>query len=222
MENAPRRLLAEFVGAFALTFVGGGAILSAAIASTGLLGIGLAHGLAIGVMICAVGHVSGGHFNPAVSFAMLITQRMKANEFVGYVIAQLAGALVAALLLKGIFSDADLATATPALGEGFSVGSALLAEIVITFLLVFVIFGTAVDPSSAFKPVAGLAIGLTIAIDIVMAGPVSGAAINPGRWFGTAVVGGAFDNFWIWIVGPLVGAAIAALLYDTVIRPERD
>ena len=217
MEDAKRRLLAEFVGAFALTFIGGGAIIMTQ--GGDLVAIALAHGVTIAVMVCALGHISGGHFNPAVSLAMLITGRLKTNEFAGYVAAQCVGALAAAAILAGIHSTDLVKTASPALGSGVSVGSGLVLEIIMTFFLVFVIFGVAVDPKGTFAAVAGLPIGLTITVDIFLGGGLTGAAMNPSRWIGTAIVGGQWDNFWIWIVGPGVGAAIAALLYQNVMKP---
>jgi len=219
VEDAPRRLVAEAIGAFTLTFIGGGAI----IATRGgdLLAIAIAHGLAIGVMVCALGHVSGGHFNPAVSFGMFLTKRLTANELGGYVVAQCVGALVAALILRAVYSGDLVKSASPAMGPGHGAFAGLVVEIVLTFFLVLVIFGTAVDPRGTFAAVAGLAIGLTISIDILMGGPITGAAMNPSRWIGTAIIGNQWSDFWIWIVGPLVGAAIAALLYDNLIlTPE--
>jgi aquaporin Z len=219
VEDAPRRLVAEAIGAFTLTFIGAGAI----IATKGgdLLAIAIAHGLAIGVMVCALGHVSGGHFNPAVSFGFFLTKRLTPTEFGGYVIAQCLGAIVAALLLRGIYSAALVKSASPALGAGVSAGTGLLVEIVLTFFLVLVVFGVAVDSRTMFASVGALAIGLTITIDVLMGGPLTGAAMNPSRWIGTAIVGSQWSDFWIWIVGPLGGGAIAALLYEYVIRPPR-
>ena len=219
MEDAPRRLVAEAIGAFTLTFIGAGAI----IATKGgdLLAIAIAHGLAIGVMVCALGHVSGGHFNPAISLGMLLTRRLTPNECAGYVVAQCLGAIVAALILRGIYSQALVKSASPALGAGVSVWSGLLVEIILTFFLVLVVFGVAVDPRGTFAAVAGLPIGLTITIDVLMGGPLTGAAMNQSRWIGTALVGDQWSNAWIWIVGPAIGGAIAALLYEHLIRPPR-
>jgi aquaporin Z len=219
VEDAPRRLVAEAIGAFTLTFIGAGAI----IATKGgdLLAVAIAHGLAIGVMVCALGHVSGGHFNPAISFGMFLTRRLTPNEFAAYVVAQCLGAIVAALILAAIYSRDLVKSASPALGSGVGAGSGLVVEIVLTFFLVLVVFGVAVDPRSSFAAVGGLAIGLTISIDILMGGPLTGAAMNPSRWIGTAIVGGQWSDFWIWIVAPAIGGAIAALLYEHLIRPPR-
>jgi aquaporin TIP len=225
--QAPRRLVAEFIGAFALTFIGAGAIITIAEAGLqgySLIGVAAAHGLVIAVMVCAFGHVSGGHFNPAVSTGMLITRRMNPTEFVGYVVAQCIGGIVAALLLAGLY-DAAAKDAThlgvPALGAGTSAGQGLVIELILTFFLIVVIFGVAVDPKGSFNAVAGLPIGFVIFFDILMGGPLTGAAMNPARWIGPAVVDGYWDNAWIYIVGPVAGGAIAALVYEYVIKPDK-
>jgi aquaporin Z len=223
--QAPRRLVAEFIGAFALTFIGAGAIMSAtSFQGYSLIGIAAAHGLVIGVMVCAFGHVSGGHFNPAVSAGMLITGRMTTPEFVGYVVAQCAAAILAALILAGIYDD-PVRSAThlgvPALAPGIGAFTGLVVEAILTFFLVVVIFGVAVDPKGSFNAVAGLPIGFAIFFDILMGGPLTGAAMNPSRWIGPAVVDGFWDDFWIYIVGPIAGGIAAALVYEHVIVPAK-
>ncbi len=221
MTNATKRLFAEFVGTFTLIFIGAGSILTG---KADLQGVAFAHGLAIAVMVAALAATSGAHFNPAISFGMLITRRMTLTEFVGYVAAQLVGATVAAAVLSAIYPTAVTSATglgTPALGGGVTSTSGLVAEMVTTFFLVFVVFGTAVDSRSTLGAAAGLPIGLTITVGILFAGPLTGAALNPARWFGPAIVGGHWDNAWIWIVGPLLGGAIAALSYETIIKPAR-
>jgi aquaporin TIP len=223
--QAPRRLVAEFIGAFALTFIGAGAIMSAtSFEGYSLIGVAAAHGLVIAVMVCAFGHVSGGHFNPAVSIGMLITKRMNPTEFVGYVVAQCVGGIAAALLLAGLY-DAAVKDSThlgvPALGVGVSVGQGLVIEAVLTFFLVVVIFGVAVDPKGSFNAVAGLPIGFVIFFDILMGGPLTGAAMNPARWIGPALVDGYWSDGWIYIVAPLAGGIAAALVYEYVIVPGK-
>jgi MIP family channel proteins len=217
MDDSQRKLAAEFAGTFALIFFGAGAALQGA----DLVGQALANGLAIGLMVTAVGHISGGHFNPAVTLAMLVTGRVSPAEAARYWVSQLAGATAAALVLLAIFpsSVTDAANlGVPAVGgHGFSTGNALVAEIVGTFFLVFVIYGVAVDKRGAFSILAGLPIGLTITIGVLAVGAVSGAAFNPGRWFGPALVSGSFDNFWVWIVGPAIGAVLAGLAYDRLL-----
>ena len=218
MEHAPlHRAVAEFVGTFALVFVGVGAIVS----GSGLVGVALAHGLVIAVMASAVGHISGGHFNPAVTLGFLVTRRMDAALAGIYLATQLAAAVVAALALRAVFPEqANLDNGVPALNNAVGAGAGVLAEAILTFFLVWVIFATAADPRGAFKSIAGLAIGLTITFDILAGGPLTGAAMNPARWFGPALVQGQWDDFWLYLVGPIAGATAAALLYDWLyLRP---
>ena len=216
MHDSQRKLGAEFVGTFALIFFGAGS----ALAASNPVGQALANGLAIGIMVTAVGHISGGHFNPAVTLSMLVTRRISPAESARYWVSQLAGATAAALVLLAIFPSAVTDAAklgVPTVGLGFSTGNALVAEIVGTFFLVFVIYGVAVDKRGAFGILAGLPIGLIISIGVLALGAVSGAAFNPARWFGPALVGGNFDNFWVWIVGPVVGAVLAGLAYERIL-----
>jgi len=218
-----RKAVAEFVGAFTLIFIGAGAVLTAGTTSTSdLLLIALAHGLAIGVMVSALAHVSGGHFNPAVTFGALVSGQIPPRLAGVYWIAQLLGGVGGAATLALIFPQSvwqgyHLGTPTlgtvPSLGWDVGVGTGILVEAVLTFFLVFVIFGTGIDPKGSFNAVGGFAIGLTISIDIMMGGPLTGAAMNPARWFGPAIVSGFFDNWYVYWVGPLVGGALAALLY---------
>ena len=209
------------VGAFALTFVGAGAIMSGA----DLVGIALAHGLVIAVMASAVGHISGGHFNPAVTFGFLLAGRIKPLLAVVYWVAQFVGATVAVLLLWWIYPNeiTDQANlGAPALSERIGVGSGLVVEAILTFFLVWVIFATAADPRGSFKSIAGLAIGLTISLDVLMGGPLTGAAMNPARAFGPQLVANFWSDGWIWYIGPLLGGGAAALLYEFLyLRPPR-
>ena len=228
MDNAPARLLAEFVGTFALIFIGAGSIMTAAQLAGGgysLIGIAAAHGFVLAVMISALGHVSGAHFNPAVSLGVLLAKAIKPVEFVAYVVTQLVAATVAALAL-GVIYDAAVKDATglgtPAIGDAYSVGQALLVEGILTFFLVFVVMAVGVDPRGAFKIVAGLPIGFVVFFDILMGGPVSGAAMNPARWFGPALVSGNWSDGWIYIAGPLVGGAIAAIIYIVVVLKPKN
>jgi aquaporin Z len=216
-ESVGRRAAAEFVGAFALVFAGIGSIAVGA----DLVGVALAHGLAIGVMASAVGHISGGHFNPAVTFGFLVTRRITPSLAAAYWAAQLSGATAATLVLRGVFApDSRLDAGVPVLGEGVGAGSGLLLEGVLTFFLVWVIFATAADPRGAFKSIAGLAIGLTITLDILAGGPLTGAAMNPARAFGPELVQWVWSDAWLYWVGPLAGAAAAAIAYDRLyLRP---
>jgi aquaporin TIP len=206
-----RRAVAEFVGTFALIFVGMGAIVFAG--SSGLVGVALAHGLVIAVMASAVGHISGGHFNPAVTLGFLVTGRIAPSLAAVYWGAQLAGATVGALALRGLFpGEANLDNGVPVVNDVVSAGAAVGIEAILTFFLVWVIFATATDPGGAFKSIAGLAIAITF--DILAAGPLTGAAMNPARAFGPELVQNVWSDFWVYLVGPALGASAAALAYD--------
>ncbi|WP_299426199.1 aquaporin [uncultured Meiothermus sp.] len=204
-----RALIAEFLGVFTLCFVGIGAI--AATQGGDLMVIALAHGLAIGLSVVALGAISGGHFNPAVTFGMLITGRITPVGAVSYWVAQLLGGLVAAFFIGAIYSGTAVADGTPTPGANHTAIQALMMEIFLTFFLVSVIFGSAVFNNYNF---AGLAIGLAITMDILAGGAVSGAAMNPARVLGPAIIGGEWAAHWVYWAGPLVGAGLAALLYD--------
>jgi aquaporin TIP len=224
-ETTMRRAVAEMVGAFTLTFIGAGAAAAAgAVSDPTLIGVAVANGLAIGVMVCALGHISGGHFNPAVTFGFLIARKIKASLAIVYWIAQFGGAALAALLVdnllpKSITEAVNLGV--PALGHGVDATSGMLLEAIFTFFLVFVIFGAAVDARNQFSVVAGLAIGLTIAIDVLFGGPFTGAAMNPSRAFGPELVGDHWANAWVWYVGPLLGGTVAAGLYTFLYLGKR-
>ena len=216
-----RRGAAEFIGTFALVFIGAGSI---GFART-LTDIALAHGLVIAVMVSAVGFISGGHFNPAVTLGFVVTKRMAPMLAVVYWIVQFGAATLAALLLKWVLPNAietQSNLGVPALGGGIGSGAAVVVEAVLTFFLVFVVFATAVDPRGSFQQIAGLAIGFTISLDILMGGVLTGAAMNPARAFGPQLVGGHWAHFWVWYIGPLAGAVIAASLYELLyLRPAR-
>ncbi len=206
-------LIVEFLGVFALAFIGAGTII--ATGGQNLVAIAFVHGLAIAVMIAAAGHISGGVYNPAVAAALMASGKMPVARGLAFIAAEVLGGIVAALLLRLIFPAARtdaVNLGTPLPGDGVSAVQALLVEIVLTFFLVFVIFGVAIDRRGAAN-IAGLAIGLTITIDILMGGAVSGAAMNPARHFGTALVQGAWRDAWVYWVGPILGGVAAALLY---------
>jgi len=225
-RSMSQKLLAEFVGTFALIFLGAGAIIHTQ--GSNLVAIAFAHGLAIAVMVSAVGHISGAHFNPAITIGAWVTQKIDSKNATAYIGAQLAGAVAAAGLLRLAIpaliwkgQNNSIALGTPGVAAQISTGQAVLIEAILTFFLVWVIFATAIDPEGAFGKIAGLAIGLTITMDILMGGAFTGAAMNPARWFGPAVVGGFYKNWWVWLVGPIAGGIIAASLYDTVILRPR-
>jgi aquaporin Z len=216
--------VAEFIGTFGLIFVGVGAIASNHIIHGGevdLVAIALAHGLTIAVMVSATGAISGGHLNPAVTIGVFSVGKIDATNAVGYIIAQCLGGIVAAALIKlAIPADALAAVGMglPALGEGITVGQGLVMEAILTFFLVFVIFGTAIDKRA--PQVGGLFIGLTITLDILIGGPITGAAMNPARHLGPAIMGGGLSMVWLYWVGPVIGAVLAAQVYHRVLEED--
>lgn len=219
-QDWSRRAVAEFVGAFALSFVGIAAI---EISHGDLVSVAFAHGLAIAVMVSAVGHISGGHFNPAITFAFWVTRRIETLGAVVYWVAQFGGAVVAALALRWLYPSGTLTHGVPAVATSvISPGEAMVLEAILTFFLVWVVFATAVDSRGTFSSIAGLAIGLTITMDIFAGGRLTGAAMNPSRAFGAQLVGNLWANGWVWYVGPLLGAVAAGVAYDWLyLRPLR-
>jgi aquaporin Z len=212
-----RRAVAEFIGAFTLIFIGVGTIA----VGGNLTDIALAHGLAIAVMVSAVGHISGGHFNPAVTLGFLVTRRIVPALAAVYWFMQLSGAVAASLLVNWLFPGDPLARGVPAV-HVISPTEAAVLEAILTFFLVWVVFATAADDRGTFTSIAGLGIGLTITMDIFAGGRLTGAAMNPARAFGPELVGDLWTNAWVWYVGPLAGGAAAALLYEWLyLRPLR-
>ncbi len=207
----PAALLAEAIGTFALVFAGCGAIMvDAKTGALGQVGIAIAFGLAIMTMIYAAGHVSGAHFNPAVTIAFVLTRHFPWQRAVGYITAQVAAALVAAALLRGSLGDiADVGATFP---SGSS-GQAFLWEAVLTFFLMFVITAVATD-TRAVGEAAAIAIGGTIGLAAMVGGPVSGASLNPARSLGPGIVSGDLDSIWIYLLAPLLGASLGALTYQ--------
>jgi MIP family channel proteins len=225
MKDPLRHFLAEFIGTFALVFVGGAAIMHAKDSggSIGLLEVALAHGLILAVMVSATMRISG-HFNPAVTIGFLATRRIEGTMAGIYIAAQIIGAILAAYVLKATFPD-TLFAATRGGGQAISLdvsgAQAFLLEAIATFFLAFVIYGTAVDPRA--PKIGGLAIGLTITADILAIGPYTGASMNPARSFGPAVASGTFEGQLIYWLAPIIGAVSAALLYEFVfIRHGRE
>lgn len=210
-------LVAEGVGTFLFLFVGMGAVVLGTHVGDGgpdLLGVALAHGLALAVLVSALGAVSGAHFNPAVTFAVLIAGRISPALAVAYVGAQLIGAVAAGFALRAIFPESSwepTAIGTPALDASIGVPGGIAIEAVLTVLLVLTVFGTAIDARA--PRLGGMAIGFAVTADILMGGPLTGGAMNPARWFGPALASGTFDNWFVWIAGPLIGAAVAAGIY---------
>ena len=208
-----RRLAAEFVGTFALVFAGCGAIMvDAKTHALGHVGVAISFGLVIMVMIYAVGHISGAHFNPAVSFAFALSRHFPWPRLLGYWAAQLAGAISAAAILRG--SLGNLAHTGATLPSG-SQGQSFLWELVLSFFLMFVIMAVATD-TRAVGEAAAIAIGATVGLDAMFGGPISGASMNPARSIGPALVGGDLHALWLYIFAPPTGTALAALAYQFI------
>lgn len=213
-----KALVAEFVGTFALVFVGVGVLAANYITRGGkindLIAISLAHGFTIAVMVSATAAISGGHLNPAVTFGAWLTGKIDFKNTLGYVVFQCLGAIFAASLIKLAFPLnvlQSIGMGTPSLGQGKTLLMGLVIEFILTFFLVFVVFGTAIDARA--PKMGGLFIGLTVALDILVGEPISGAAMNPARYLGPALIGGGLHHFWLYWVGPMAGGAAAALLY---------
>lgn len=229
MYNLLQKLFAEFLGTFALVFFGAGAVcIDFQLRSSGgmgLLGVALASGLTFAIMVSALGHISGGHFNPAITIGYWVTRRLSTLESLAYWGAQLLGAVVAGFLLKLVIPE-DIATnvflGTPELMRDFPRWSGMALEGVATFFLVLVVFATVVDERGTFRSSAAFAMGLTITLGILIAGPLTGGALNPARAFGPAVASNHWLNWGIYWVGPLGGGFLAALLYDSLYlrKPE--
>ena len=218
----PRRDLTryfnEFVGTFILVFVGAGAIVINAETGNpiGTLGIGIVFGLVVMVVITATGHISGAHINPAVTLAFALTRHFPIRDILPYWGAQLGGAALASGIVLWMLGDAANVGATL---PRDSAGQALALEFFLTFILMFVIMAVATD-TRIIKSNAALAIGATVALEAIYAGPISGASMNPARSFGPAVASGVFLHHWVYWVGPILGAAFGALLYKFIHRMD--
>lgn len=215
MRDSWRHFIAEFIGVFALVFVGGAAIMSSTMSNINpLLPAAIAYGLILGIMITATMRISG-HLNPAVTIGFMVTRRIEPMMGVVYIIAQLTGAAVAAYALKAVFPE-HVAVASRLGGQIVSgdigMAQAVFCEFIATFLLVFVVFGTAVDPHA--PKVGGFAIGLTVTAEVLAIGSRTGASMNPARSFGPAVVSQMFEGQAVYWIGPILGGIAAALLYD--------
>ena len=224
MENTGKAVVAEFVATFALIFIGAGSVIANANGSLDLTGVALAHGLVLAIMVSVTGHLSGGIVNPAVAIGLWVTGKLSTVRTGAYIVAELLGAVAGAFLLKFLIPAASFhpGGGGAALRPGLPTGKGILIEAVATFFLVFVVFGTAVDDRGPWNKTAGLTIGLVIAFDIMAFGPWTGAAMNPARWFGPALATGEWANWWVWIVGPVAGAIVAAVLYWTVFLRDKE
>ena len=225
MESLGKAAVAEFVATFALIFIGAGAVITSSAGNLDLVGVALAHGLVLAIMVSITGHISGGLVNPAVTIALWTSGKISTQRGAVLIVVQMIAAVVGALLVRYCFGAAAFdagGAGAPALGPGVSVGTGIVIEAILTFFLVFAVFGTAVDDQGPWNKTAGFTIGLVIAFDIMAFGPLTGAAMNPARWFGPALVGGIWENAVVWIVGPIAGAIIAGVLYTAVLLRGRE
>jgi MIP family channel proteins len=210
-----RRSAAEGLAAFSLVFAGCGAIVADAEYEGVLGGVGVAlvFGLIIMVMVYATGHLSGAHINPAVTLAFMLTRHFPPREAAAYVAAQLGGALVGALALLAVWPNqpADLGVTVPSVAAGSAFGY----ELVMTAFLMFVIMAVATD-TRAVGAAAAIAIGGTVGLDALFGGPVTGASMNPARSLGPALAAGEWSDLWVYLVGPIAGAALGGLAYQVV------
>jgi MIP family channel proteins len=225
-----RAVVAELVGTFIFVLLGAGAVLANSYLaytgspSPGLVSVAIVHGLVLAVLVSGFGAISGGHFNPAVTIAYLATGRRAPIVVAAYVVAQCMGALLAAGLLRVMFPQVLWDPAhlgAPVLGSGIGFAAGTLDETVLTFILVLAIYGTAVD-ERAPRTIAGFGVGVTLLVCILVGGPLTGGYLNPARAFGPALVSGYLDNLPAFLIGPILGAVLAALFYEYVFMTDSD
>src|SRR5712675_699964 len=225
------KLLAEFIGTFALIFIGAGAgaVVGDGVGLPGIVAIAFAHGLTVMAFAFAYGSVSGGHFNPAVTVGVLAAGAMRAGEAAGYILVQLIGGVAGALLLRAVLGGAATGLGTPALAHNLALGATTLTlipwagfviEAVLAFFLVTVVLSTAVAGRAG--NLAPLAIGVTLTLNIIMGGALTGAAFNPARALGPMVATGNFSDAWLYLTAPIVGAIVAAILHTGLVRLARE
>jgi aquaporin Z len=215
--------VAEFIGTFAFVFISVGTMTANQMlsGSIGQLGIVLASGFTLAAMISATAALSGGHLNPAITIGLALARKIDRETAISFIFFQCLGALVAMLVLEVTMPTVSLAAVSfgvPRPGLNISSIQILLAEFSLTFILMFVFYGTIVDQRAS--KVGGLFVGLTYAVGLFVAGPISGGALNPARHFGPALISGTFDYFWIYWVGPVAGATLAALIYNLILERE--
>jgi MIP family channel proteins len=217
MPSLVRRSLAELLGTFALVFIGVASVATMSFpgASYGILGVALAHGLVMAVMVTALMGISGGHLNPAVTLGILAARRTDVRSAAAYIVAQLLGAVLAALLIKMLYPPGvvrPISLGTPAIANSIQFHQAIVLEAVMAFLLVSAVFGTCVNPAA--PRLGGLGIGLALMFDVLVGGPLTGAAVNPARAFGPALVSGQWVAHAVYWVGPIIGGVLAAVLWE--------
>ena len=226
--EAWRAIFAEFIATLLFVFVGAGAVVASGSLTGGELTparlgvIAAGHGLAIALLVCVTAKISGGHINPAVTFAAVLTRKISVAKGSTYVAAQLVGAVIGALLLAAVVpNEMESHLGAHTLAPGVTLGMGVLMEIILTFVLVFVVFAAAFDPKGAGN-LAPMAIGLAVLVDHLVGVPFTGASMNPARSFGPAVVSGVWIGHWVNWVGPLVGGAMAGVIYQLVFLKRPD
>ena len=221
------KLLAEFIGTFALIFIGAGAgaVVGDGVGLPGLIAIAFAHGLTVMAFAFAYGSVSGGHFNPSVTVGVLAAGAMGTGEAIGYIVSQLVGGVAGALFLTAVLGGTATGLGVPALAHNLALGATSLTitpaagfmiEALLAFFLVTVVLSTAVAGRAG--NLAPLAIGMTLTLNIIMGGALTGAAFNPARALGPMVATGNFNDAWLYLTAPIVGAIVAALLHTGLTR----
>lgn len=215
-----RRLTAEALGTFGFVFIGCAVVMSNYYPKAGFntLGIAIAHGLALSIMVTCTMSISGGHLNPAVTLGLLTGRRIDPRTAGLYILAQLLGAVAAALLLKQILPPGvtvPVNLGTPAIAPTITIGPAIVLEAVLTFFLVSAVYGTVLNPDA--PKVGGFGVGLVLTFDILAGGPISGGVMNPARAFGPALVSGSWVAHATWWIGPILGGVLAGLLWDRVL-----
>jgi aquaporin Z len=220
MPSLFRRSLAELLGTFALVFIGAGAVASKYFpeATYGIFGVAVAHGLVLAVMVTALLGISGGHLNPAVTLGLVAVRRADLRTGLAYIVAQLLGALLAALMIKMVYPLGvvrPISLGTPTIANTIQLQQAMIIEGLMTFFLVSAYFGTILNPAA--PRLGGLGVGLTLLFDMLVGGPLTGAAVNPARAFGPALVSGQWVGHLVYWIGPIVGGVLAALLWEYVL-----
>jgi MIP family channel proteins len=225
VETIWKAALAEFIGSFGFVFVGAGSVIVAGPYGSGLLGVALATGLAVAVMVSVTAPISGGHVNPAVTVGVWAAGKIASGRALAYVAAQFGGGIFACLLLRfvvplAVWKAANLGT--PVLATGIGQGKGILIEALLAFFLVFTFFATLLDDRGLAPQAAGLMVGSVLAFDILVAGPFTGGAVNPVRSFGPALVSGTWNGWWVYWVGPVAGGVIGAVLYWSAFMRDRE
>ena len=226
-NRVPARLLVEFIGTFAFVLIGAGAaaVVGDGVGMPAVAAVAFAHGLTIMAFAFAYGPVSGGHMNPAVTVGVLVAGAMRTSEAAGYIVCQLLGGIAAALALRAVLGGSTTGLGVPMLAHHLAVGKTIVTitlvagfavEAVLAFLLVTIVLSTAVAGRAG--NLAPLAIGLTVTLNIIMGGPLTGGAFNPARALGPMVAAGNFDEVWLYLVAPIVGAIVAAILHKMLSR----